>query len=140
MGTKAALTAGTTAVALLLLLAGCSATPESLESKSDNVSQNYADNYEEVYRRLTSTARRCVTGGTNAARNEVVSNLHQELGFAVVRFVVIGVFADNYFLSAKIEKMGSGSRVSVKTNNPIISDRLNKKVFRWAGGDQECNP
>ena len=138
MGTKAALTAGTTAVALLVLLAGCAATPESLEFKSDDVSQNYADNYEEVYRRLTSTARRCVTGGIIAARNVVVSNLHNELGFAVVRFVVIGIFSDNYYLSAKIEKMGSGSRVSVKTKNPIISVRLNKMVFRWAGGDQQC--
>lgn len=138
MRAKAALTAVSTAVALLVLLAGCSTTPEALEAKSEAVSQNYADSYEEVYRRLAGTARRCITGHpSNALRIEVEADLHKELGFADVRFVAIGVYS-NYVLSAKIEKMGSGSRVSVKTTYPIISDRLNKMVFRWAGGDQEC--
>lgn len=137
MGTKAALTVGWTAVALLVLLAGCSTTPESLEAKSDAVSQNYSDSYKEIYRRLAGTAKRCVTGHSNVLSMEVEADLHEELGFGQVRFVAIGAYS-NYFLSAKVEKMGSGSRVSVKANNPIISDRLNKMVFRWAGGDQEC--
>ena len=140
MGAKAALTAGSTAVALLILLAGCSSTPEALEAESDAASQNYADNYEEIYRRLAGTARRCLTGhNTIASSIEVEADLQKELGFGDVRLVSIGGrMISNYFVSAKIEKMGRGSRVSVKTNNPIISERLSKMVFRWAGGDQEC--
>jgi hypothetical protein len=132
------LTAGWAAAALLVLLGGCSLTPEALEAKSDAASQNYADDYQEIYRRLTGTARRCITAhAIRVLSMEVEADLHKELGFGVVRFVAIGI-ASNYFVSAKIEKMGQGSRVSVKTNNPMISERLNKIVFRWAGGDQEC--
>jgi hypothetical protein len=139
MGAKAALTAGWSAVALLVLLAGCSTTPEALEAKSDAVSQKYADNYEEIYRRLAGTARRCIAGhDTNALSMAVEADLHKERGLGDVRFVAIGPAFSNYFVSAKIEKMGSGSRVSVRTGNSIVSDRLNKMVFRWAGGDQEC--
>jgi len=139
MGAKVALTArGWTAVALLLLLGGCSLTPQALESRSDDASQNYTDDYREVYRRLIGTARRCVTGNSNALSMTVESDLHQEVGFGVVRFVAIGILNSNYYLSAKIEKMGQGSRVSVKTNNPMISEKFDNMVFRWAAGDQEC--
>jgi hypothetical protein len=139
MGAKAALTAGWIAAALLVLLAGCSTTPEALETKSDAASQNYSDNYQEVYRRLAGTAGRCITGpGTPVLSMVVEATLHKELGFGEVRFVAIGLVYSNYFVLAKIEKMGPGSRVSVKANNPIISEKLSKMVFRWAGGDQEC--
>jgi hypothetical protein len=139
MGAKAALTAGWSAAASLVLLAGCSTTPEALEAKSDAASQNYADDYQEIYRRLAGTARRCITGhDTRALSMAVEADLHKELGFGEVRFVAIGLAYSNYFVSAKIEKIGPGSRVSVKANNPIISERLNKMVFRWAGGDQDC--
>jgi hypothetical protein len=68
----------------------------------------------------------------------VEADLHQELGFGEVRFVAAGIFYSNYFVSAKIEKSGNGSRVSVKVNNPLIGERLSNMVFRWAGGDQKC--
>jgi hypothetical protein len=61
---------------------------------------------------------------------EVEADLHKELGFGVVRFVAIGI-ASNYFVSAKIEKMGQGSRVSVKTNNPMITQQDRFSLGRW---------
>jgi len=139
MRARAALTAGWTAAALIVLLGGCSLTPALLEDRSEDASQNYADDYQKVYLRLIDTATRCLTRhNINAARMAVESDIHQEAGFGVVRFVVHGILNSNYFVSAKIEKMGQGSRVSVKTNNAMISNRLDKMVFRWAGGDQEC--
>jgi hypothetical protein len=139
MGLKAALTKAVTAVALLALLAGCSATPQALEAGSDTASQSYAASYPEIYQRINSTARSCLTGhGTRAASIEVEADLHQERGFGEVRFVVAGAVSVNYFLSARIEKSGNGSRVSVKVNNPLIGERLSNMVFRWAGGDQNC--
>ena len=68
----------------------------------------------------------------------VESDLHQDLGFGEVRFVAAGVLYANYYASAKIEKSGNGSRVSVKVNNPLIGERLNNMIFRWAGGDPTC--
>ena len=44
----------------------------------------------------------------------------------------------NYFLSARIEKAGSGSRVTTKVNNPLLAGGLSKITFRWADGDQNC--
>jgi hypothetical protein len=91
MGAKAALTAGSIAAALLVLLAGCSMTPEALEANSEAASQNYADNYLEVYQRLADTARRCITGDNGPPFRAtylsmaVEAALHKELGFGEVR-------------------------------------------------------
>jgi hypothetical protein len=144
MGLKAALIKAVTAVALLALLAGCSATPQALEAGSATASQSYAANYLEVHQRLSGTARRCLTsngarlGSIDLGSIEVEADLHQERSFGEVRFVVAGTLSTNYFLSARIEKSGNGSRVSVKVNNPLIGERLSNMVFRWAGGDQNC--
>ena len=130
---------GTTTIALLALLAGCSTTPQALEESATATSKAYVNNYLEIYQRITTTSRRCLTGhGTNAASIEVEAELHQERNFGEVRFVVIGGLSMNYFVSAKIEKSGNGSRVFVKVNNPLISERLGNMVFRWADGDEKC--
>lgn len=139
MGAKATLLARL-AVTLPVLLAGCSITPELLQSQADAASQNYIENYEAVYRRVASMARRCLIPKDLVISSfEVEAELHKELGFADVRLVVISVgIPTNYFLSARIEKLSTGSRVSVKTNNALVSERLSKMVFRWAGGDDKC--
>lgn len=126
------------AVIFFILLSGCSTTPEAIDAKSDAASQSYSDNYEEVYRRLAGAARRCMTGHpTRALSMEVEANLYRERGLADVRFVAVGAYS-NYFLSARVERTGPGSRVSVKVNNPLIGDSLSKMVFRWAGGELQC--
>ncbi|MBN8987090.1 MAG: hypothetical protein J0H42_02500 [Rhizobiales bacterium] len=134
MGTKAPFIAVPTAVALLVLLAGCSTTPEALEAKSDAIVENYANNYEEIYQRIADTARRCFAGpGTPALTMAVEADLRKELGFGEVRFVAIGVVYSNYYVSVKIERVASGSRVSLRTLYPGY-----KRIFRWAGGDRQC--
>jgi hypothetical protein len=136
MGAKAPFTAVPTAVALLVLLAGCATTPEALEAKSDAVVENYANNYEEIYQRVAATARRCFAGpSTPAATMAVEADLHKERGFGEVRLVVRGILHSNYAASVKIERVGSGSRVSLRSYYPGYS----KMIFRWAGGGgREC--
>ena len=139
MGPEAALIKGGAAVALLAFLAGCSTTPDALEANSNVTSKAYTESYPETYRRLVDNARRCLTGhDINIASMLVDADLHQELGFGEVRFAVAGILYSNYFASAKIEKWGNGSRVSVKVNNPLIGERYSNMIFRWAGGDQKC--
>jgi hypothetical protein len=107
-----------------------------LETKSDAMTQNYANNYEEVYQRVVDTAKRCVaSSATPALTMAVEADLHKELGFGEVRFVAIGMVYSNYYVSAKIERVGSGSRISLRTAYPTIG----KRVFRWAGGARECS-
>jgi hypothetical protein len=127
------------AVVLLLSLAGCSTTPEALESGADATGKIYPENYLETYRRLVDNGRRCATGGDTRALSMLVeADLHQDLGFGEVRFVAAGMLYSNYYASAKIEKSGNGSRVSVKVNNPLIGERLSNMILRWAGGDPKC--
>src|SRR5882724_9179785 len=100
MRVRATLAPCCAAAALLTLLAGCSATPEALESQPDAASQNYADNYQDVHRRLAGTAKRCLMGPSVPALAMVVeANLQKELGFGEVRFVAVGVVTANYFVS-----------------------------------------
>jgi len=146
MGFKAALPA-TIAIACFTLLTGCSLTPQSLESHPDAESQNFPESYEVIYQRLTTIGERCYPRGRdggNAANRfagsiESQGEIHRESGFADFRLVTSSLgIKTNYFLSAKIEKMGAGSRVTTKTNNGMISSGLSKIIFRWAGGDQNC--
>ena len=139
MGVSAAFPA-VTAAALLVLLTGCSLTPESLQSEPDAASQDYGENYETVFRRLTDTSRRCLmSNNTVGSAMDVDAELHRDLGYGQVRFVAVSIgIRGNYFVSAKIEKLRTGSRVSVKTNNPLISRGLTNIVFRWSGGDTTC--
>ena len=136
MGVKGA---ASLAVVLLLPLAGCSTTPEALESGSDARGKVYPESYLETYRRLVDNGKRCTTGGdTRALSMRLEADLHQDVGFGEVRFVAAGALYSNYYASAKIEKSGNGSRVSVKVNNPLIGERLSGMIFRWAGGDPTC--
>jgi hypothetical protein len=124
----------------LAVLGGCSMTAESLQSNPDAESQTFPDSYEEISRRLTSMADRCyrqhITPGSSI---DFEGEMHRDRGVADFRLVAgsLGV-ASNYFISARIEKIASGSRVTTKTNNSLISGRLSKIIFRWAGGDQDC--
>jgi hypothetical protein len=141
MEIKAALSAAI-AIAAITLLIGCSATQKSLESEPDAESQNFPEAYDVIYQRLAAMGEQCYPRGRDrlpigAAESE--GEIHKENGFAEFRLVMSSLdFKTNYFLAAKIEKMGSGSRVTTKVNNPMIGSRLSKIIFRWAAGDKNC--
>ena len=146
MGMKAVLPA-MIAVGSVMLLAGCSLSREGLESHDDAASQMFSESYEEIYQRLSVMGEKCYPRGHDqgnagnrlAGSIESEGELHKDRGFADFRLVTSSwSVRTNYFLSAKIENAGSGSRVTTKANNPLIAGGLSKIIFRWAGGDQNC--
>ena len=47
------------------MLVGCSSTPADVEGKTKPIVQTYRENYQEIYRRVSSTAKRCFAGNAS---------------------------------------------------------------------------
>ncbi|XUM24051.1 hypothetical protein ACRAVF_12960 [Bradyrhizobium oligotrophicum S58] len=143
MGIKAALPAAAIAV---LMAGGCAMSPEGLNSRDVADSRSFSESYEEIYRRLIETGKRCnppvrVFGNPanpGGGQIEAEGELHRDRGFAEFRLVAgsYGVRM-NYFVAARIEKSGSGSRVTIKVSNPMGAGPLSSRIYRWASGDLE---
>ncbi|BEV43954.1 hypothetical protein [Afipia carboxidovorans] len=128
-----------TLAALGLALAGCSSTPQDLESKSAPTIQTYTENYQEIYRRVSTTAKRCFAGNISATASFAVdSELYSELGYGDLTLSLINMGTRNYYISAKIEKQPSGSRMTMTTGNTLAADRYKNLILGWAAGDQNC--
>lgn len=141
MGIKAALPAMAIAV---LVLGGCAASPEGLKSRDVADSRTFSENYEEIFRRLMETGRQCYPPGQDRinpthGQIEYEGEIHRDRGFAEFRLVAgsYGIKM-NYFVAARIEKSGSGSRVTIKVSNPLGAGPLSSRIYRWAGRDSSC--
>ena len=122
-------------------LTACSSTPESLEGSKTAVraERSYAENYQEVYRRVSSLAKRCATASTGSYTSlEVDAELYSELGYGEVTHYLSNLGAKNYYWKAKITKTGSGSHLSIVSGNTLAQGRTLSGVLRWADGDQAC--
>lgn len=127
-------------IALLIVLTGCSTSSESLESSKSAVrsEKRYAENYQEVYRRISTTAKRCQQTAGTAAFN-VDAQLYNELGFGEITLsLVSALYPRNYYWKAKVEREGSGSKVSIVSGNTLAQGSTLRQVERWAGGDTNC--
>ncbi|TWD58088.1 hypothetical protein FB480_101843 [Agrobacterium vitis] len=128
-------------ISALLALSSCSSSPEALEKSPDAVRQEktYSANYQEVYRRLVGTARRCAGVGNGMYTSfQVDSDLFSELGYGEVAFSLQDMGARNYYWKAKIQKEGNGSKLSVVSGNTLAKNRTLRDVVRWADGDSNC--
>ncbi|WP_315734901.1 MULTISPECIES: hypothetical protein [unclassified Bradyrhizobium] len=130
----------------MALLGGCATSPEGLNSRDVADSRSFSESYEEIYRRLIETGKRCnppvpVFSPGNPAQGQIEAEgeLHRDRGFAEFRLVAgsYGIRM-NYFVAARIEKSGSGSRVTIKVSNPMGAGPLSSRIYRWAGGDSSC--
>jgi hypothetical protein len=127
------------AFVIALALAGCSSTPAELEAKSTPLVQTYPDNYQEIYRRVSTTAKRCFAGNMGAyASFAVDSELYSELGYGELTLSLIDTGIRNYYLSVRVEKQPAGSKLTVRSGNTLASERYKSLVLSWAGGDQNC--
>jgi hypothetical protein len=127
-------------VALLVALVGCSTSSDSLESSKSAVrsEKTYAANYQEVFRRISNTAKRCQQTAGTAAFN-VDAQLYNELGFGEITLsLVSALYPRNYYWKAKVEKAGEGSKVSIVSGNTLGQGATLRQVERWAGGDTSC--
>ncbi|MBY3043700.1 hypothetical protein [Rhizobium leguminosarum] len=128
-----------TSLSIACILSGCSTTPEALEKSASAArsEKSYAENYQEVYRRLADTARRC-RSTTGSAAFTVDAQLYNELGYGEITMSMVSIYPRNYYWKAKVEKTASGSRVSAVSGNTSAQDRSLADVMRWADGDQHC--
>lgn len=124
----------------LIGLSGCSSTPDDLASKTSPIIQSYNENYQEIYRRVSTTAKRCWAEPVSAQAAMVVdAELYPDLGYGDVAVSLVNWGARNYYVTAKIEKAAQGSRMTLRSGNAIDETRANF-VLRWAAGDQNCRP
>ena len=126
-------------VALVAALGGCSTTPADLEAKAVPTIQTYSENYQEIYRRVSTTAKRCFAGNVGAyASFAVDSELYSELGYGELTLSLISMGTRNYYLSVRVEKQPAGSKLTARSGNTLANERYKSLVLGWAGGDQNC--
>jgi hypothetical protein len=128
------------AAIVTIALAGCSSSPAELEASTTPTVKTYVENYQEIYRRVSSTAKRCFAGNVGAyASFAVDSELYPDLGYGDTTLSLINMGTRNYYISAKIEKqVPAGARLTVRTGNTLAAERYKSLVLAWADGDQSC--
>ncbi|WP_412773988.1 hypothetical protein [Nitrobacter sp.] len=130
---------GIAALCAALLLAGCSTTPADLEAKATPVVQTYPDNYQEIYRRVSTTAKRCFARNTGPYSSYAVdADLYPDLGYGEVTLSLVNTITRNYYLSVRIEKQPKGSRLTMRTGNTLATNTYIDRIEAWASGDDTC--
>ncbi|NSX96159.1 hypothetical protein [Agrobacterium vitis] len=129
-----------TILVAMLSLSACSSSPDALDKSANAVRQEktYADNYQEVYRRLANTARRCMSATGSYTSFQVDADIYSELGYAELAYSLQSLGSRNYYWKAKIEKSGTGSKIGVISGNTLAQGRTLRDVIRWADGDPKC--
>ena len=128
-------------VIAVLSLPGCSTSPADLEAKAAPTIRTYTENYQEIFRRVSTTAKRCGTGSVGAMSSMVIdSQLYSELGYGEASYSLINYGVRNYYWTAKIEKSGTGSKMTISAGNVLNNTYMINNVIRWADGDTNCMP
>jgi hypothetical protein len=116
-----------------ITLAGCSSTPADLEAKSTATSQTYTEDYQEIYRRVSITAKRCFAQKVGLyASFAVDSVLSSELGYGQLTLSHINSGRQNYYISVRIEKQAAGSKLTMISDDTSASGRYKDLVLEWA--------
>jgi hypothetical protein len=119
-----------------ITLVGCASTPE--EASKPTV-QTYAEDYQGVFQRVSTTAKRCFASKAGVYRSGAVdADLFSELGYGQLTLNVTGKGGDNYYVSVRIEKQPTGSKLTMISDNMRASQRYRELVSGWANGDQNC--
>jgi hypothetical protein len=126
-------------VVAAIALAGCS-TPTSIPAERPTI-QTYAENYQEIYQRVSTTAKRCFASKAGVYASATAdASLFPEIGYGVVTLAVVRRGTDNYYLSVRIENQPTGSKITMISDNTAASQRYRELVSAWATGDQNCPP
>lgn len=120
-------------VAGALYFAGCSTTPADLEAKAPPITQSFSENYQEIYRRVATNARRCLSTSLNATATMTVdADLYPDLGYGEITFSLINMGVRNYYVSARVEREKTGARLIVRSGNSLGAERWKAMFFDWA--------
>ncbi|MEZ2220734.1 hypothetical protein [Rhizobium sp. RCC_161_2] len=127
--------------ALLSALVGCSNNPDTLAQNkySANTEKSFPENYQALYRKIHDPASRCLVGSPGVATQLILdAQLYPDLGFGEISYSMSSIYGRHFFWKAKIEKAGSGSKISVVSGNSLSRDKDIRSVLRWADGDMNC--
>lgn len=130
-------------VSILLLLSSCSTTTTDLEragSTKQAVFQ-YSENYQEIYRRIVGPAKNCLEGRMTFSLNASVNidaQLYSELGFGEISSSLLNIGIRNYYWKAKVERNGSGTKLTVFAGNTVRNQHLIDIVKNWADNNPSC--
>jgi hypothetical protein len=126
-------------VAICAALGGCSTTPADLEAKTTPTVQTYPDNYQEIYRRVSTNAKRCYARNTSSYSSMAVdADLYPDLGYGDVTLSLVNTITRNYYLSVHIEKQPTGSKLTVRSGNTLAAGSYIDRIEAWAHGDDTC--
>lgn len=127
------------ALIVLFVLAGCSTSQEELAGKTAPVVRQYEASYQEIYRRIVNSGKRCLAASMSAYSSmEVDSELYPDLGYGEVSLSLVNFGTRNYYWTAKIEEADSGSRLTMNAGNTVGAPKLIASGLRWADGDPSC--
>jgi hypothetical protein len=118
-------------------LVGCASKPP--EEANKPIVQTYAEDYQTLFQRVSTTAKRCFASKAGLYQSGAVdADLYSEIGYGLLTLTVNGRGGDNYFLSVRIEKQPTGSKLTMLSDNLAASQRYRELVSGWANGDQNC--
>ena len=66
------------------------------------------------------------------------AQLYSDLGFGEMTQSMQSIYGRNYYLKIKIEKAGSGSKMTVSAGNTLVNNSTVANVFAWADGKTSC--
>jgi hypothetical protein len=99
----------------------------------------YAEDYQGLFQRVSTTAKRCFASKAGLYRPGAVdAQLFTEIGYGQLTLTVDGRGNDNYYVSVRIEKQPTGSKLTMISDNMVASQRYRELVSGWANGDQNC--
>ena len=120
-----------------ITLVGCASKPS--EEANKPVVQTYAEDYQGLFQRVSTTAKRCFASKTGLYRfGAVDADLYSDIGYGQLTLAVNSSGSDNYYVSVRIEKQPTGSKLTMISDNMGASQRYRELVSGWANGDQNC--
>ena len=118
-------------------LVGCASKPT--EEANKPIVQTYAEDYQGLFQRVSTTAKRCFASKAGLYKSGAVdAGIYSEIGYGQLTLTENGHGNDNYYVSVRIEKQPSGSKLTMISDNVAASQRYRELVLVWANGDQNC--
>ena len=120
-----------------ITLVGCASKPP--EEINKPIVQTYAEDYQGLFQRVSTTAKRCFASKAGLYRSGTVdADLYSDIGYGQLTLFMNGRGGDNYYVSVRIEKQPTGSKLTMISDNMGASQRYRELVTGWANGDQNC--
>jgi hypothetical protein len=129
-------------LAAILLAGGCESYSE-LGAKPPSAVAAVDRNYQAVYASTLSAMRRCLRPGAaffpSPSAVTLDAQLYPDLGYGEIAHGMAGL-APGLLTMTRIERVGSGTRVSVTTGNqgPGASANSASWAIYWARGGSDC--